>query len=107
MIYNFYTNMTSAPIVNAISKWLPGVKLVDYKIDPNSKDKIFTLGYEGETFDFIISEEDGVSISMKVSAMINALKHFYSAFDKKALSETHSILLQSARNHKINTVFNV
>jgi hypothetical protein len=117
-IYNFYNRKTSGPICNFLSKWLPGIKLVDYKIlnIPNNliygdSVKVFTLGYDVNCFDFLISKGDILSINSKSSHLARGkMADFYKNFmggssnTNKELIDMKSFLLSIMRNYKIDDI---
>ncbi len=63
IMYDFYTDRTSGPIVNYLCALLPHTRLVDYQlIDVNQK--LFTFGCEGETFYLLITKDDDVRVGI-------------------------------------------
>jgi hypothetical protein len=76
IIYDFYSNRTSGPIVDYLCTLIPYTKLIDYQlIDVNNSDdkaKLFTFGSEGEVYHMIVTKDDDVKISIgyRLSSMI-------------------------------------
>lgn len=119
MIYNFYSDKTSGPIVNYISKWLPSVKLVDYKIVDMSNNifgenaKEFTFGYDGGTCRLIISHDDIISFvhpflsKNKSDVKFNIFyRTFVGSTSAKSTNydEMKTYLIQTIRDYKISNI---
>ena len=106
ILYNFYSNLTSAPIVNYFGKYFPGTKLLSYNIvssevnrfvagslgideDTEMGSKVFTFGWSNGSFSLIIQRDD---------------KLFTSAPFPVESEDIKSHLIQVARDYKINEV---
>lgn len=87
IIYDFYSDRTSGPIVDYLCTLIPHTRLVDYQLievdqdgvrNPGKEDiksmaKLFTFGCEGETFHILIDKDDDVKVSIG-SRLSNRIK---------------------------------
>lgn len=106
MIYEFYSNRTSAPIVNYLCEFIPFTKLVDYEengdLSSNNtiyEGKLFTLGSEGQIFKLLITKDDNLIFSIN-----NSYRGKLGKFSDIDVERMKSYLMQVMRDHKLNTI---
>ncbi len=119
MIYEFFTDKTSAPLTNYFSKFMPTVKLLDYTIlDYHTLDhkecnvKRFIFGFEGNSFKLYLSPSDTMCISSDNKMPLSGEFHLFcnvehsagTSSNNKKMMDMKSYLVSFIREQKINQI---
>lgn len=115
IIYDFYSDRTSGPIVDYLCTLIPYTKLIDYQLievdrdgvpfsaaKDKTKAKLFSFGSNGEAFHILITKDEvKVSIGARLSSIIKQDTHE----DRELFRDNLvSHLTKVARDYKIKQV---
>ena len=120
MIYEFLTNKTLGIFINAMSDLtnMTNLNLIEYRIleyhtlKHNEKSvKRFVFGYEGNTFNFYLSESDTIGFDFSDNRMHYTIEfksfrisHSGNSTNNDKVDDVKKYLISTVRNYKINQV---
>lgn len=117
IIYDFYTDRTSGPIVNYLCTTIYNTKLIDYQLievdqdgvrNPDKNDiksmaKLFTFASDGETFHILIDKDDDVKIG--IGSRLSHILKIQTVSEKDMFRDNLvSHLTKVARDYKLKEI---
>lgn len=120
MIYEFFSDKTLGLLTNSLTNLakMPNLKLIEYRIleyhtlKHNEKSvKRFVFGYEGNTFNFYLSESDTIGFDFSDNRMHYTIEfksfrisHSGNSTNNDKVDDVKKYLISTVRNYKINQV---